>query len=670
ITLGGITARDNNGSALPTSGSSGTVNGCASGPTCDDGMMNGNETGVDCGGPDCDACPTAPLSLDVQDGSANIGETVCVDVTVGDFTNVTDLALTLNFDPTVLQLSSVTANTALPGFGSGNFNTGTAGEVEVTYTSGTPRSLADDAPLFTVCWIVLTGDETDVTISDASATNGAGTDLTVSTSDGTINIGGVGANDALTFRVSSGTAGLNQEICLEVTTENFTNIAGFQFAIVYDQTHLQFNPATSGSTNAVAGLQLSNLEPGVIRALWADPGAVGNNLDDGTNLINLCFTVLIPCETDVDIIDVAGTPIRATDGNNQTVTDINTSGGTVNGGLTTNCDVTPPDNLVLDLGTASGGVGQEVCIDLTVDNFDALTDLRFSITYDASIVSFSRATNFGLSSITAANVETPSDGVITFDWDATNPNGQTLADGSVMLSLCFTIDALQPTNVNFANSPMIIQAMNGSGQNVGVIPSGGNINPDIPVTDGMTLDIGELTGNVGDIVCLPISVFDPEPLTALQFTIAYDPTILEYIPGDNQFAFNGFLSINSQNPVGNLRVLWDDTGAMENNIGNGGVLFQICFRILTDDPAAVTFMDGPTFIEFSNLSGVLDVDLLPGQINGGQAPMIVGADVENPSCFGEDDGSISLNVTGGNNLTYDWSPNIGSGPTVMNLPAG
>lgn len=30
------------------------------GPTCSDGVMNGNETGVDCGGPDCPACPASP----------------------------------------------------------------------------------------------------------------------------------------------------------------------------------------------------------------------------------------------------------------------------------------------------------------------------------------------------------------------------------------------------------------------------------------------------------------------------------------------------------------------------------------------------------------------------------------------------------------------------------
>ena len=42
---------------------------CAACPTCDDGIQNGNETGVDCGGPDCAACPTC------NDGIQNGSET-------------------------------------------------------------------------------------------------------------------------------------------------------------------------------------------------------------------------------------------------------------------------------------------------------------------------------------------------------------------------------------------------------------------------------------------------------------------------------------------------------------------------------------------------------------------------------------------------------------------
>ncbi len=42
---------------------------CPACPTCDDGVQNGSETDVDCGGPDCDACPTC------DDGIQNGSET-------------------------------------------------------------------------------------------------------------------------------------------------------------------------------------------------------------------------------------------------------------------------------------------------------------------------------------------------------------------------------------------------------------------------------------------------------------------------------------------------------------------------------------------------------------------------------------------------------------------
>ncbi|MEL6923973.1 MAG: M43 family zinc metalloprotease, partial [Bacteroidota bacterium] len=64
------------GNTLATGGdfnSSQTTNFCVgagTGPTCSDGIQNGDETGVDCGGPDCPACPPAPTCTDgVQNGS-------------------------------------------------------------------------------------------------------------------------------------------------------------------------------------------------------------------------------------------------------------------------------------------------------------------------------------------------------------------------------------------------------------------------------------------------------------------------------------------------------------------------------------------------------------------------------------------------------------------------
>ena len=48
-------------------------NGCGGGtggPTCSDNIQNGNETGVDCGGPDCAPCQTTPTCDDnIQNGN-------------------------------------------------------------------------------------------------------------------------------------------------------------------------------------------------------------------------------------------------------------------------------------------------------------------------------------------------------------------------------------------------------------------------------------------------------------------------------------------------------------------------------------------------------------------------------------------------------------------------
>lgn len=667
IDLDALTAGNNEGEDLPISSGSGFVNNCVAGPTCDDGIMNNGETGVDCGGPNCDACPDAGISFTVQNGSAAIGETVCVDVTASDFINITELDLTVNFNTSVLQLSSVTASSNLPGLGAGNFTT-SGGQIVVDYASGTPRTLDDGDALFTICWTVLTGDETNVALSNVSATNDMGTNPTVTTNNGVINAGGVSEN--LSFRVGSATGGVGQEVCVPITTDNFTNAVGLQFATTYNADRLAFSSATS--TNALVGLQLSNPDDGVIRALWADFGAMPNDLPDGTVLFDACFTVLQACQTPVVIEDIEGFPVRVTDGNNQTVNPVDLFSGVINSGVP--CDVMPPSNLVLDIGNATGGVGQEVCVDLTVDNFTSLTDLSFSITYDAAILSFTEANNFGLGSVTATDVNGTTAGVITFEWESAGSAGQSLADGSVLMSLCFTVDVLAPTNVSFASGPVIIQASNGDGQNVGIVPSGGRINPDVPMIDGMTIDIGDATGEVGDMVCLPLTVLDPDPVTGFQFTINYDPTILAYnADADDQFAFNGFLFINSNTP-GLLRVVWNDGNVQPNLAANGETLFQICFEILTTDPALVCIDEtdeAPTAFEFSLGQQEVDVDVLCGQVNGGAAPVIVDADVTNPSCFGDTDGSINLSVTGGNNLAYNWSPNSGdSGPNVSGLAAG
>ncbi|MEM9823585.1 MAG: zinc-dependent metalloprotease [Bacteroidota bacterium] len=61
VTSGGTTLAS--GGAFTSSETTNFCLGAPAGPTCDDGIQNGQETGVDCGGPDCDPCPTSGVLL-------------------------------------------------------------------------------------------------------------------------------------------------------------------------------------------------------------------------------------------------------------------------------------------------------------------------------------------------------------------------------------------------------------------------------------------------------------------------------------------------------------------------------------------------------------------------------------------------------------------------------
>lgn len=45
---------------------------CAACPSCTDGVQNGEETGIDCGGPDCDPCYTGIENTKWQSSGANV----------------------------------------------------------------------------------------------------------------------------------------------------------------------------------------------------------------------------------------------------------------------------------------------------------------------------------------------------------------------------------------------------------------------------------------------------------------------------------------------------------------------------------------------------------------------------------------------------------------------
>ncbi|TXB51509.1 cohesin domain-containing protein, partial [Phaeodactylibacter luteus] len=88
----------------------------------------------------------------------------------------------------------------------------------------------------------------------------------------------------------------------------------------------------------------------------------------------------------------------------------------------------------ISVGDASVNQGDQFCVSVTADNFTDLVGMSFTLSYDASRLSFNQATNLN-SSLPAfnagANIGNPSPGFITVNWFEQSLNPITLPNGSV-----------------------------------------------------------------------------------------------------------------------------------------------------------------------------------------------------------------------------------------------
>ncbi|WP_460218643.1 T9SS type A sorting domain-containing protein [Psychroserpens sp. MEBiC05023] len=136
-------------------------------PSCDDGIQNGNETGVDCGGPDCPECPADEPTAGPQNNGST-GSDFYIYSGLSGNANESDFA-GFNFEDFSGGASTITEETLsgdkvmkldnLDFFGSGlgeNFNaTGTYTYVHLNYyattSTGFNFSLVDDSLSATIC---------------------------------------------------------------------------------------------------------------------------------------------------------------------------------------------------------------------------------------------------------------------------------------------------------------------------------------------------------------------------------------------------------------------------------------------------------------------------------------------------------------------------------------
>jgi len=278
--------------------------------------------------------------------------------------------------------------------------------------------------------------------------------------------------DDFTLLMEDADATAGEQVCLDVTTQNFRDIAGLGFSINYNPQMLQFHsishladlPGFSIPGNFVlpttggAGMTA----PGQIVAGWTDLDLSGESLPDGTTLFTLCFTALAGANSTQVVFSGTPSPIEVVNSNAQNVP-FNSEPGEVRFGATAQ-----PEPRLRIAHLTNVIPGQHICTNVSVQNFTNIRSLRFSIQYDTTQLRF-LSVGSQLLEPSAWGLPQPqgtgTPGFITFEWVSSHAEGITFFDATSLFNLCFTILSGDcSSEIVFSNTPMAIEILNIEGQ--------------------------------------------------------------------------------------------------------------------------------------------------------------------------------------------------------------
>ncbi len=284
------------------------------------------------------------------------------------------------------------------------------------------------------------------------------------------------------------------------------------------------------------------------------------------------------------------------------------------------------------------------------------TNDAFSVTY--------------LNAIDGININTASSGSCTGSFNVIG--GLPELDGSTYSNITITLNTdpsveADITGANFTHNDLIEFVVPQAGvYNVLIeddVSCAASFTIDMTGCLEVTFDASEEFGSPGDVVCVQVDVSDFDSVLSFQYTINWDPTVLQYQSVNDLGALND-LNFGPAAPTDALTANWFDPTFVGTGLPDGTGIFEICFTIIgvagTSSP--ITFDGSLTQVE------VLSPTFFPYGFNGQSGLVTVAGDltVTTTSCSspstGNNSGTFSITVSGGAPpYSYTWDATGGGG---------
>jgi len=329
--------------------------------------------------------------------------------------------------------------------------------------------------------------------------------------------------------------------------------------------------------------------------------------------------------------------------------------------ITINCPGSHTDSL-LSAEEVTAQAGEEVCINVSLNLLQAITDFQAQMEWDSSVLNFSRIEEAVLS-FASGQLDTSelANGRIGVDWAADMPAGVSLNGETVLFQLCFEV-AGAPGSVSalaFTENP---QTINFEGDTTSLKMDDGAVfvKGDSSL---LTLAIEEASANPGEAVCLPLSVQNFSNVTGVQFTLEWNPNLLTFDSLQIADLPNPSGSLGPHHELleeGTLTFVWMEPTLQPISLDDGAALFNLCFTAGSSiDSAEVRFSNDPTPVAINDGDTLLPAQFAPGTVYLQQGDVWPGDTDVNQEVEPEDLLNIGLAFGAAGpvrpNASIDWS---------------